>query len=230
MLTVLSWICVGIRRRRALCLLLSALKIGRYRADLTFLRPLFAFRTWGGQFWPSDRDVFSWTDGAPPNVVAGDTVWQRGELSPRAGVTSARGRFGLTIAAAAGTGTGTGATTRKLTLFLGLFNYGGFGNKATLTLMSPGSGAGVGTGAEPGAADTIERVIEHDYGANNNWLNTKATVVFNGTLEVGWELSYSDPRNKRPGLVSLQAATLEESDDSVIGGVILRNIEIDPPR
>ena len=155
-----------------------------WRADLT---------TWPGQFWPSDRAVFHWQGGAPQGVGVG----------VRAGVTSAEGTFSLTLPAANATGAAANAnagngTSRRLTLFVGLFNFGSFGNWATLTAASPGQ-------------PPVTRTFDHDNGSNNNWRNLKIGIVFDGELTVTWRC-HANPANNKKGLASLQAARLEAFD------------------
>ena len=53
--TILSWICARIYMCGR-CLVLFALKVGRHRADLTFLRPFFVFRHVVYRLQPSCRE------------------------------------------------------------------------------------------------------------------------------------------------------------------------------
>lgn len=160
--------------------------------------------TWSGKFWPSDRLIYSWSNGTPIKS-AGDTDWWTGKLSPRSGVTSEKGIFTLTIASPSQSG-----QQRKLTLYLGLFNYGAFGNSAILRISSPGQ-------------PTIKKMLEHDNGNNNDWQNYAFTIIFDGTITITWSLGPCNLNNKRCGLVSWQAATLENYNDG-IGGIAIQAV------
>jgi hypothetical protein len=165
--------------------------------------------TWGGQFWPSDRLVYSWTGGSPTES-AGDTKWWSANTppTPRAGVTSAIGTFKMVVPVPP-SGTQSSAQQWKLTLHLGLGDFGNaFGNSAVLTLSTAGQ-------------PKITKVIEHDYGSNNNWRNTVFTIIFDGELTVTWALGPKNPNNRRRGLLSFQAATLEEHYG--VGGVAIES-------
>jgi formylglycine-generating enzyme required for sulfatase activity len=166
--------------------------------------------TWAGQYWPSDRLVYSWTGGSPTES-AGDTNWWSTNTppSPRAGVTSAIGTFKMVVPAPSGPGAQSSAQRWKLTLYLGLGDFGNaFGCSAVLTLSSLGQ-------------PNVSKVVEHDYGSNNNWRNTVFTVIFDGELTVTWALG-PNTNNQRGGLLSFQAATLEEHHGGV-GGVVIES-------
>lgn len=155
--------------------------------------------TWGGKAWPSDRVVYSWTGGSPTNHTQ----------SARAGVTSAEGTFSLTVPAPQRSSAGRW----KLSLYLGLFNYGAFGNSATLRISSPGR-------------PSVERSVDHDNGNNNDWKNLAATIVFDRETTITWALGDCNPDNAKCGLVSFQAASLQECSEG-IGGLTLHGATLE---
>ena len=173
--------------------------------------------TWGAKAWPSDGPRFSWTDGplAAPSSGPG----------ARAGLYSANGTFELTVPLA--------GYPRKLTVFTGLFNYGqsqqstdanGFDtgdsyiNSATLRASTPG-------------APPVSHTVTHMDGNNNDSVNAKFEIVFEGTVTVTWaldELSRGcNTALVNCGWVSLQAATLARHSGEV-GGVALFGAELMP--
>ena len=175
--------------------------------------------TWGAKPWPSDGARFSWSDGTPQRL-SGPTA--------RSGLYSSNGTFQLTIPAPAASADGT--TARKLTVFTGLFNFGAtaqstsdgiatgesYTNSATLRAASPGH--------EP-----VSHTVTHMDGNNNDAVNTRFEIVFDGALTVTWGL---DPLSRLCntalidcGWVGLQAAALA-SWDGEVGGVTLRGVEI----
>lgn len=123
------------------------------RSDLSF---------YNGKFYPSDRAVWSWTGGTPTEA----------SNVARAGVFSVSGKFAMSVNPGRrwGDSAAENAMARetkawKLTIYLGLYNFGAFRNSATLTIASPNQ-------------DTIVRTVMHDNGNNNDWLNTAFEIVF----------------------------------------------------
>ena len=190
---------------------------------------------YNGKFYPSDRAVWSWEGGVPTEAAStarAGVFTVHGTFSMtvtppplphkhlgksgghRNSVVMTAASPSTAMSAAHENSTGAGVARKgkswKLTVYLGLYNFGAFRNSATFTASSPNQ-------------ETIHRTVEHDNGNNNDWLNTAFEIVFESEVTVTWSLDVDQCIDAKCGMASWQSAKLEHFSAEDYGGIVVES-------